>query len=411
MFVCCKRRGLVFFAFLMLGHVSNSAADADLSIFAFSNPSILVVNATTYLFVEVSNFGDGPALDVTITTTLPPGLTLVSAAATQGDCSASNPVTCNLGTINAGSLAVQATVSFEVSADFVATISNDFSATSASADQNNINNSASATVEVVSLADSADQSVAYSTMPDWAYQNNNTVFPVIVTNNGPATVVQSLLTFSIPALKLSDFISAMPTQGVCTTALTGCIGMACFVAMLQPLRVDCDLGGISSGGGVSIDVSVNAAGDVGSIFDVIATVQSNTTADAEAANNQSIVPIKIVATPDLRVGSGPGGCFIATAAYGSDMAEEVQILRGFRDQVLMKNVPGRNLVAFYYEHSPPLARYIEEHDTLRSIVRALLNFVVLFIQFPITLVAVFIVFIGVVYSWRKKRKTAVKTIV
>lgn len=63
------------------------------------------------------------------------------------------------------------------------------------------------------------------------------------------------------------------------------------------------------------------------------------------------------------------GCFIATAAYGSMMEPRVQLLRAFRDRFLTGNLPGRAFIAFYYENSPPLARYIAEHDSWRSVVR------------------------------------------
>ena len=65
-----------------------------------------------------------------------------------------------------------------------------------------------------------------------------------------------------------------------------------------------------------------------------------------------------------------GGCFIATAAYGTPMAEEIQILREFRDEYLLTNPVGKGLVNFYYQVSPPIAEFITEHPSLKPIVRA-----------------------------------------
>jgi len=62
-------------------------------------------------------------------------------------------------------------------------------------------------------------------------------------------------------------------------------------------------------------------------------------------------------------------CFIATAAYGSSTAEEIDVLRGFRDDVLMRSPQGRDLVGFYYEASPPIADFIRRHEVVRTIVR------------------------------------------
>jgi uncharacterized repeat protein (TIGR02543 family) len=68
--------------------------------------------------------------------------------------------------------------------------------------------------------------------------------------------------------------------------------------------------------------------------------------------------------------SGPGWCFIATAAYGTPMAKEIQILREFRDEYLLTNAVGRALVDVYYKVSPPIAEFITEHPSLKPIVRA-----------------------------------------
>jgi len=62
-------------------------------------------------------------------------------------------------------------------------------------------------------------------------------------------------------------------------------------------------------------------------------------------------------------------CFIATAAYGTPMAKEVEILREFRDKYLMTNPVGKALVEFYYWMSPPIAEFITQHPSLKPIVR------------------------------------------
>ena len=66
------------------------------------------------------------------------------------------------------------------------------------------------------------------------------------------------------------------------------------------------------------------------------------------------------------------GCFIATAAYGTSTAEEIDTLRAFRDEVLLQSSLGSQLVALYYEVSPPVADFISEHEGLRTLVRELL---------------------------------------
>jgi hypothetical protein len=65
----------------------------------------------------------------------------------------------------------------------------------------------------------------------------------------------------------------------------------------------------------------------------------------------------------------PGGCFIATAAYGTDTARELDILREFRDEVLLPNRLGARLVSFYYRTSPPIADLISQNELLRTAVR------------------------------------------
>ena len=66
------------------------------------------------------------------------------------------------------------------------------------------------------------------------------------------------------------------------------------------------------------------------------------------------------------------GCFIATAAYGTPTAEQIDVLREFRDVVLLESTAGSQFVALYYQLSPPVADFIAGNELLRTLVRELL---------------------------------------
>lgn len=74
-------------------------------------------------------------------------------------------------------------------------------------------------------------------------------------------------------------------------------------------------------------------------------------------------------------GSG-GGCFIASAAFGSYLEPEVQVLRDFRDNYLLTSGAGKFLVSSYYRISPPIADFIAQHEILKTVVRVALTPVV-----------------------------------
>jgi hypothetical protein len=74
----------------------------------------------------------------------------------------------------------------------------------------------------------------------------------------------------------------------------------------------------------------------------------------------------------ITTGTPAAGCFIATAAYGTPTAREIDALREFRDNVLLKSTVGSAFVDFYYRTSPPIAGFISRHEGLRTLVRELL---------------------------------------
>jgi uncharacterized repeat protein (TIGR01451 family) len=95
--------------------------------------------------LTVHNAGPSPAAGVMLTDSLPAGLSLVSASSTNGTCSGTRTVTCDLGTVNAGA-------ENDVSVMIVATagrsaapsITNTATVSSATADPSSANNQASA---------------------------------------------------------------------------------------------------------------------------------------------------------------------------------------------------------------------------------------------------------------------------
>lgn len=76
---------------------------------------------------------------------------------------------------------------------------------------------------------------------------------------------------------------------------------------------------------------------------------------------------------ETRKRGGAGGpCFVATAAYGTPMADQIDVLRSFRDRYLLTNAVGTSLVKAYYSHSPAVANVIADNAALRAIARAVL---------------------------------------
>lgn len=71
--------------------------------------------------------------------------------------------------------------------------------------------------------------------------------------------------------------------------------------------------------------------------------------------------------------SSSGGCYVATAIYGSYDCPEVWTLRRFRDYTLAKNVFGRAFIRTYYAISPTLVKWFGKTKLFSAIFKAPLN--------------------------------------
>ncbi len=116
--------------------------------------------------------------------------------------------------------------------------------------------------------------------------------------------------------------------------------------------------------------AVDAAGNVGLYSG------KDTDADCQYSGIPGDTTCRVV-TPSEVVGVLDNtNCFIATAAYGSSFADELTVLRDFRDQILIPTKIGKLFVKAYYTVSPTIAKWILKSDDLRSLTRkALVPFV------------------------------------
>jgi len=72
-----------------------------------------------------------------------------------------------------------------------------------------------------------------------------------------------------------------------------------------------------------------------------------------------------------------GGCLIATAAFGSEMAPQVQFLREIRDNTVLQTESGSAFMSgfnqFYYSFSPAIADYERENPVFKEAVKLTLT--------------------------------------
>jgi len=118
---------------------------------------------------------------------------------------------------------------------------------------------------------------------------------------------------------------------------------------------------------------VNWTGDVSTIADVdAATTTITITPDRDCEITANFQVKSEESEPEPEPTPSAGMCFIATAAYGTSTGKPLDVLREFRDDVLLESTVGSRLVDLYYQISPPIAGLMSEQSLVRTLVRELL---------------------------------------
>ena len=141
-----------------------------------------------------------------------------------------------------------------------------------------------------------------------------------------------------------------------------------------------------------ISVSGLATDPIDTISEIEVSVKASAFTDSEARDTETI---KVMIEPCK-------DCFIATAAYGSYIDPHVWVLRHFRDTVLVNSSFGRWFISEYYHYSPPMAGIIRQSPGLRLGTRLLLTPVIFCIEYPMLLVLLLVLLVGLV-GYRRVR--------
>lgn len=98
--------------------------------------------------------------------------------------------------------------------------------------------------------------------------------------------------------------------------------------------------------------------------------RQNVTKLEEKEKGQTVI---VPAQEAPKPGTGGGGCLIATAAFGSELAPQVQFLRNFRDNNIISTAAGSSFMnafnMWYYSFSPSVANAEREVPVLQQAIK------------------------------------------
>ncbi len=371
---------------------------ADLSLVKNDDPNPATIGVPFTYTLEVTNNGPDTATNIILTDTLPRGFSLGQVTLTQGICTGSRELICQLGSLEAESTA---TVTLPVISTTLGDFTNVAMVTSSTTDPqigNNTDNE-DTTVTVPVGTEVADLFVTLSQSerrlnPDISTGRATATWTMRVGNDGPDLGIDVNGDSRINVQEIDGIPPTTPdnleilqlvktTQegtSECTSCkCSACMGLDCtkkFNFMLPDLQenelvIGCEFGNLFPDEVVTLEFSVELTQGIHTNTASASTL----TFDPDLSNNQATTLTTVAVTPGGPPRGGEGddsGCFIATAAYGSPLAREVELLRQFRDQYLLPSTLGHLLVEAYYFFSPPVAAYISQQPVLKAVIRVAL---------------------------------------
>ncbi|NYJ01717.1 putative repeat protein (TIGR01451 family)/fimbrial isopeptide formation D2 family protein/LPXTG-motif cell wall-anchored protein [Nocardioides thalensis] len=297
-------------------------------------PATATAGGTITYDLTATNHGPSPATGVTVTDTVPAGITPTSATASRGTCTISGQtVTCEVGGLPAGPAgepggAVQIQVTGTVAAAASGTRTNVADVASTSTDPAPGNNTASATTTIDRVVDLVVTKQANRTsLPAASPGDPRTVrYVITVANEGPSVATGVTVSDKVPLVDGFTVTSAVPDSGTCDTSEAG---------TPQPGDADhglitCDLAAtIPVGGSQQVVVTMVARADLTTGPDLTETVTASAPGEPSAnlGNNEATWTLSGQPVSDLALEKSAPATATAgtTGVYGFEITNNATL--------------------------------------------------------------------------------------
>ena len=253
----------------------RAPAVADISVIKTGSPNPVMSGETLTYTIDVSNLGPSDAQNVVLTDTIPPEITGAEFSTNGGATFSPWPGSFNIGTLlnqETRTILIRGTVA-PVAPGF---ITNTATVTSTTPDPNPSNNTSTSVIEVNESTQEADVGVFKSVGLNPVPAGGMVVYPITVSNFGPADAQNVVLTDAIPPEITGAEFS---TDGGST---------------FSPWPGSLNIGTLPAGETINIlirgTVSPSATGIISNTAEV-----SSTTPDPNPSNNTSTVDVEIIA--------------------------------------------------------------------------------------------------------------------